>query len=198
MKTLLLSILGIGFVLSLLQGQGAPVTLNPFPPNSVATTVFTYSGTYPIYQCITKPNGPWNDGRVPASFSWTRTASTLTSIAVATNVGTVTTSTAHGLRVGNPVVVTGATVDTDLNATYVIATVPSTTTFTITTAAVADATYNESTLVLFTSAPRTTVAIWSIMKYLYDGSNNLISTAWANGTSTANQICSSASTLSYR
>jgi len=78
--------------------------------------------------------------------TWKRSDSTLTSIVVSTNVGTVTTSTAHNLVVGNPFVVSGATVDTDLNGDYVVVTIPSATTFTITTVSVSDATYNEATL----------------------------------------------------
>lgn len=75
----------------------------------------------------------------------TKVAATLTSIAVATNVGTVTWP-AHGLEAGCSVTISGATVDTDLNGTYIIATVSTVDAFTITTAAVADGTYTESTL----------------------------------------------------
>lgn len=192
-RSLLLLALGISPIWS----QGAPVTINPFPANVMPTQIFTYSGALPIYQCITKPNGPWNGVSVPASFSWTKAAATFTNVVVLTNVGTVTTSTAHGLRVGNPVTISGATVDADLNASYVIATVPSTTTFTIATVSVANATYTDATLVLTTTAPRSTAAIWAVQKFLYDGSN-LISTAWATGSPTANQICDNAATLNYR
>ncbi len=82
------------------------------------------------------------------SRSFTRAASTLTSISVTTNTATATTSAAHGLHVGQSIVVAGATVDTDLNATYAIATVPTSTTFTFTTVNVTGAptVYTESTL----------------------------------------------------
>ncbi len=105
------------------------------------------------------------------SFSWYRASATLTSIVVLTNAGTVTTSTAHGLAVGNLVTISGATVDTDLNGTYYIQTVGSTTTFTITTASVANATYTESTLEVATMAPRSSAAQWDIFKYTTSGSN---------------------------
>jgi hypothetical protein len=75
----------------------------------------------------------------------TKAAATLTSISVAANVGTVTWP-AHGLEAGCSVTISGATVDTDLNGTYAIVTAPTADTFTIATAAVADATYTEATL----------------------------------------------------
>lgn len=50
--------------------------------------------------------------------------------ALTSNVATITTSAAHGLFVGDTVKITG--VDTTFNGTWVIATVPSTTTFTYT------------------------------------------------------------------
>lgn len=100
--------------------------------------------------------------------SWSRATGTITSIAVATNVGTVTIP-AHGLAVGNLVTITGATVDADLNGTYYVQTVPGATTFTITTASVADGTYVEATLVLTTNAPLDTASIWGIMKLSYTG-----------------------------
>ena len=77
--------------------------------------------------------------------SATVAAGTLTSVAVATNVGTVTWP-AHGLEAGCSVTLSGATVDTDLNKAYTIATAPTADTFTIPTSSVADATYTETTL----------------------------------------------------
>jgi len=181
-----------------LWGQ-PPVAISPFPSSPMPSQIFIYSGSNMIYQCISRPNGPWNGISVPAQFSWTRAANTLTSIANSSTTGTVTTSTAHGLRPGNPVVVSGATVDTDLNGSYVVQTVGSTTTFTITTANVSSSTFTESTLVVTTTAPRSTVAIWTIQRFLYDGSNNLVGTQWANGAATDyTKICDSAATYSYR
>lgn len=149
-------------------------------PQAQPTVVIDYDGSNnPIYIGYAAPFGPWNNGSVPASFSWTRAAATLTSIVVATNVGTATTSTAHGLRIGNQVVVAGSTTAA-LNGTYRIATIPSTTTFTITTSGVADATYNNAAMTLTTTAPRTTVAIWNIECLNYT-SSNLIDKHWVNG-----------------
>ena len=193
-RSFLLLALGISPIWS----QGAPVTVNPFPANVMPTKVFTYSGNNKIYECTTKPFGPWNNGGVPASFSWTKAATTFTNVVVLTNVGTVTTSTAHGLRIGNKVVISGATVDTDLNATYIVATVPSTTTFTVATVSVADATYTDAGLVLTTAVPRSTAAIWTIQKFTYDGSNNKTGESWALGSPAAVNICDNAATLAFQ
>lgn len=58
----------------------------------------------------------------------TGTTVTVTNKALTTNVATLTTGTAHGLAVGDTVVVAG--VDATFDGTYVVATVPTTTTFT--------------------------------------------------------------------
>jgi hypothetical protein len=114
-----------------------------------------------------------------------RSDSTLTSIGVnsGTGVGTVTTnaSSPHGLYVGARVTISGATVDTDLNGTYVVQTVTSTTVYTITTANVGTATYTESTLVITTTNPLTTLPIWALLVNKYASAAagaNLIYSAW--------------------
>jgi hypothetical protein len=76
-----------------------------------------------------------------------RNDATLTSIVVAANVATATTAAAHGLWIGQKVTIAGATVDTDLNGGYTIASTPTSTTFTFATVSVANATYTEATLV---------------------------------------------------
>lgn len=195
--------LGIGFLGA--QQRGQLVDVSPYPGRNEPTRLMFYNATTHNleYMCLTPPVGPWGlQANVPASFSWTRSASTLTSIVDATNTSTVTTSTAHGLQIGNSITVSGATVDTDLNGTYVIQTVPTTTTFTITTANVGDATYTESTLVVTTTAPRSTVGIWAIARYQYTDTNNTTSVTisqWAgNGSGSYNNICDSRATLAYR
>ena len=82
---------------------------------------------------------------------WTIASGTLVSVVVASNVGTVTFSEAHGKIVGDKITISGATVDTDLNATYsvVAATVGgSTKKLTITTSSVSDATYTDAAMVI--------------------------------------------------
>jgi YD repeat-containing protein len=139
--------------------------------------------------------------------SWTRAATTLTSIVDADNTATVTTSTAHGLTVGAAVVISGEAGDTDLNGTYAVATVPSATTFTVTTANVTDDTYNGATLAVAHTGPLVTASIWRIERYYYDTAGNLVKTASAIGTSAApitsgrapaNLACSARATYLYR
>lgn len=57
---------------------------------------------------------------------------TVSNVARSSSTATITTSAAHGFRVGDEVIVAGLT-NGALNGTYTIATVPSTTTFTYTT-----------------------------------------------------------------
>ncbi len=181
-------VLLITVVASAQQG-GTPVQPVLYPYDQ-PIKFFDYDGSGNlIYTCQTKASGPWNNNSVPSTFSWTRAANTLTSIVDSTNTATVTTSTAHGLQVANAITISGATVDTDLNGTYYIQTVGSTTTFTITTANVTDATYTESTLAVSSTAPRLTVAIWSIFKFTYNGSNQLTNFQMSNGVPAMNQIC---------
>lgn len=115
---------------------------------------------------------------------------TLTSIVDSSNTSTVTTSAAHGLAIGHRIIVSGATGDTDLNGTYTVATVPSSTTFTITTASVTDATYNEATLTVTTTAPRTNLNIWLITKS-YWTSSYIDRTIFAYGQTARNKACDS-------
>ncbi len=177
----------IGLLLaSVVWGQGQPVNQTQGPPPDAFTTLLFYDGSNNItYTCKAKSQQP--------TFTWARSDSTLTSIMVLTNTGTVTTSTAHGLAVGNLVTVAGATVDTDLNGTYVIQTVGSTTTFTITTASVANATYTESTLTLSTTSPRSSAPQWDIFKFITTGSN-ITSIQKAGGKSAPNSICDNRAT----
>jgi hypothetical protein len=178
MKHLFIALL---FSLPLLaQNTGSPVSVVAFR-SSQPFRLFDYDGSNNlIYTAETQPFIDYSRIVGTSAFRWTRAASTLTNIVVSSNTGTITTSTAHGLSVDQQVCVTGATVDTDLNACYNVITVGSTTTATITTANVANATYTDATMVLSTNAPLTTQAIWSICKYTYT-TNNLVKTACAGG-----------------
>lgn len=178
MKTLVLLTLCAISVLA--QENGTPVSVVAFPP-SQPEKILDYSGSNLIYIGYSSPVIDYTRITGTSAFRWTRSASTLTSIVDSSNTATVTTSTAHGLQVGQLVTVSGATVDTDLNGTYYVQTVGSTTTFTITTSGVTDATYTESTLVVSTNAPLTTQPIWVIQKLSYDGSSNLVGVKCAFG-----------------
>ena len=122
----------------------------------------------------------------------------LTSIADAAAVSTVTTVNAHGLTIGNQITIGGSSGDTDLNGTYLIATVPTTKTFTIATASVSDATYTTTHMYFTSTDPRTSLSIWSVKKFAYDGSNNPISEMWADGNPAFDNVCDDQATLHYK
>ncbi len=179
------TIVGVLLIATALFAQTPVNQSQSIPPDAYTSLLFYDGSNYLIYSCKAKSIQP--------SFSWTKAATTLTNIVVLTNVGTVTTSTAHGLAIGNLVTVSGATVDTDLNGIYYIQTVGSTTTFTITTASVANATYTDATLAMSTTAPRSTAAIWDIFKYTISGTN-VVAIQKAGGKSGTNSICDNRST----
>lgn len=154
------------------QNSDPAVSMSGGPPSRGWTALYKYtiisSADYIEYICLAPTN------QLPLSAS-------ITQIVDSSNTATVTTAVAHGLSVNNKVVIAGVTGDTDLNGTYVILTVPSSTTFTFTSASVTDATYNNTGITLTSSAPRTNLPIWAIKKYTYGGTGgtSLISTQWA-------------------
>ncbi len=174
---------------SLLGQDGTPVNDSIGPPWVSWSTIIKYSGSNVIATCVARSQQPTATFGVSAS-----TPFVLTSIAVATNVGTATTVSDHGLNIGDKIVVTGGTVDPDINSTYAIVTVPTTKTFTITTVAVSDGTFNNAALQFTTNSPRTTQPIWAITKFTLSGSNT-VAVKWANGTAAPNQICDNSATL---
>jgi hypothetical protein len=99
-----------------------------------------------------------------AGLTWSIPAVTLTSIAVSSNVATATIPVAHYMVTGDRVTVSGATVDTDLNGIYPIASTPTPTTFTFATTSVADATYTDAALAI-AAAPKS-LAIGASARYL--------------------------------
>lgn len=179
------------------QQTGQPVGIVQFP-NQTPTRLLDYAGGSNLTYLCQAPT--INQTSTPSwyTYSLSVAASTLTNIVVATNVGTATTPSAHGLMVGQNTTVSGSTTSA-LNATYVIATIPSTTTFTFTTAGVGDATYNNGPLTVSGEAPLLTSPIWSIQHFTYDASNNLTSTQCANGSCQAlSNKCSDRATLGYK
>lgn len=178
------------------QTTGQPVAVVLYPPET-PTRFLDYTGTNLIYLCIASPT---NKTSTPANYTYSLsvTGGGLTSIVVLTNVGTVTTVGAHGLMAGQTVTVSGSTTPA-LNGAYVIQSITSTTVFTITTAGVGNATYNNGPLTVSGNAPLLTSPIWSIAHYLYDGSNNLTGSQCANGACAAQtNICASRTTLNYK
>ena len=118
-----------------------------------------------------------------------RSDSTLTSIAVATNVATVTCATNCGMWAGFRVYVSGATVDTDLNGAYTVTTSASATTYTFPTANVADGTYTEATLQVSTNFPLTTALVWTITALKYNAGGNLATAVFAANAGNVSTPC---------
>lgn len=190
----ILLLAGAAGLFSQTTGQAVVVVLYP---QETPTRFLDYTGTNLIYACVASPT---NKTATPGyyTYSLSVTGATLTSIVVLTNVGTVTTAAAHGLMVGQTTTVSGSTTSA-LNANYVIQTVPSTTTFTIATSGVGNATYNNAALTLSGVAPLLTSPIWSIAHYTYDGSSNLTGSQCANGAcSQQSNICANRATISYK
>jgi hypothetical protein len=156
-------------------------------PNSPIVTHLLYDGSGNItFVCKSPQAGPITTQKVSNS--------TLTNIVVSANVGTVTTSAAHGLYVGARVTITGATVDTDLNGTYTVRSVTSSTAYTITTAAVADATYTDAGLVITTKFPLLTATRWAILAMPLNSSSLLDGTVFESTGTGYGLACSTAST----
>lgn len=110
--------------------------------------------------------------------SWQRSDSSLTSIVVATNVGTVTTASAHGLYIGARVTVSGSTTAA-LNGVYTVVSAPTSTTYTIATSGVGDGTYNTANLAVSTNNPLTVSPVWAIKVFTYSGTS-LTASYWAD------------------
>ena len=146
------------------------LSLSAFAQATLNVDQFAYDGNGNMTaKCSSPQNGPTS--------TWTVAATTLTSIAVSTNVGTVTFSAAPGLYVGARITVSGSTTAA-LNGTYLVSAVAGSTA-TITTAGVGDATYNTSALVISTSYPLTNQGVWSIQKFVYNTSNQFTGKYWA-------------------
>ncbi len=105
--------------------------------NSAATIVTSQNNGFAIGETVTVAGvGAPFDGTFTVTgtpytnaFSYTTAAITIANTALTSNVATITTSTPHGLTVGQLVDVVGAT-NTAFNGTFAVASVPTTTTFT--------------------------------------------------------------------
>lgn len=81
-------------------------------------------------------NASWRSDRRTRFESWIRTGgkpAAISNLALTTNVATITTSTNHNLSIGqtvNVAMLTGPTLFGDVNGTFIVASIPSTTTFT--------------------------------------------------------------------
>ncbi len=179
------------------QQTGQPVGIVQFPTQTPTRYLDYNGGSNLTYLCLAPSI---NQTSTPSNYTYSLSVSggTLTNIVVLTNVGTATTVAAHGLMVGQTTTVSGSTTSA-LNAAYVIATVPTTTTFTIATSGVGNATYSTSGLTVSGEAPLLTKPIWAIQHFTYDASNNLTGTQCVNGScQTLTNKCSDRATLGYK
>jgi hypothetical protein len=179
------------------QNSDPAVSISGGPPAKGWTVLYAYttitSADYVEYICSARSDQP-------------NLSASVTQIVDSANTATVTTSAAHGLAVNNRVAIAGVTGDTDLNATYTILTVPSSTTFTVTSANVTDTTYNNTGITASSNAPRSNQPIWAIKRFTYGGTGgtSLLAVQWAvtgsntkSGTGQAN-ACDSRTTLAYQ
>ena len=172
-------ILAMALVGTLLAQTAPPVNPSSGPPPFPVVKLFcdasscTTAYSTLAYVCYAQQPGP--------TTTWSVAGGTLTSIADSANTSTVTTPTAHGLWIGAHVTISGVTTSggTALNGSYVVLTVPTSATFTITTAGVTDATYTDATMALSTNSPLITAARWAILVLGYN-SSTLMSAYWAN------------------
>lgn len=191
MRTLTILFLSIA---GLFAQTSPEYTQSVAPPTTPYTSLFYRDGSSNVeYICKALSNQP--------TYVWYAANGTpvLTSIVDSTNTATITTATDHGLLAGNRVQIFGVTSDVDLNGSYVIATVPSGNTFTITTANVTDGTYNgtsDSGMKMSTNSPRTTASVWSIQRNFYT-TTYIDRTAWAEGTTATTNACSSRTSYAY-
>lgn len=113
---------------------------------------------------------------------WTIDAGTLVNFVDSGTTGTVNFTNAHNLEAGMIITFENFTGDTDINGTYIIATIVDTDTITVTTANVTDATYNNGGARAYTICARTGDLVWSIQRMTYTGTN-LITQKFADGAS---------------
>jgi len=162
-----------------LAQQGPDVTISPFAPMNPAQKVYGYTGANLIYTCTAKTDYPLSG---PVSISAGTNASPV-----------VFTSTGHGFNTASrPIVsISGGTGNwAAVNGDFV-ATIVDTNTFSIPVDSTAFGAVT-GTIVFRTQAPRLNQPQWSVIRYFYDGSNNLISSVWLGGSSALRAKCSDA------
>ncbi len=179
-------------VVSAFGQMGQPVNVSISSPTTAYTSLLFYSGSDLQYICKAASQQNTATFIIGGSSPYE-----LTSVVVLTNVGTVTTVSDNGLKVNDRITISGATVDSDLNATYKVATITNSKVFTIATVSVANATYVDVGMKFTTTAPRTTMPIWAIEKFTVAASL-VTQIQWAVGSSGTSQICDNRAALSYQ
>lgn len=183
----------IGFALvGVLWGQGGQAVnqVGGAPPFATVQQYYYNGASTPqvIYICSAPQFAPvtvFAISGVPA----------LTSIAVSTNVGTITFGATAQFWVGQQLTVAGSTT-APLNGTYKVQTV-SGSTVTITTVGVSDGTYNNAAMTVSTNEPLLNALLWSIQVFNYPATN--LGTSYFGGNPQGNTVpsglaCSARST----
>lgn len=146
----------------------------------------------PVYPNARPWNPPFQPGPGLDAGTFKKSDSTLTSIVVSSNLGTFTVPGGHGYVTGQPVITSGATVDTDLNKQCLI-TVSSSTVFTCPTVSVANGTYSESTLKITSSDKVLAGCGWECM--VNDGYDSYLEYLAPSGSTTNWALTTSVNTL---
>lgn len=173
-------------------GQNSSITQSRYPGET--TLIFRDGSNNQQYFCTAVSQQP--------TYTWTTTAM-ITSIVDSGSTSTITFASAHGLLADNRIYILGMTSagTTALNAAagFVVA-VSSTTVVTITTSGVTDGTYTPSTdpaMAIWTIAPRTTAAIWQIIRQYFTTTYTDRITL-ADGDSSPSKICDNRATYGYQ
>lgn len=156
------------------------VSLSTGPPPAPFVNLFDYDGSGNlIYRGIAPAFLQANASCVGGgSTCIQRSDSTLTSVVVATNVATVTCSSACGAWVGMRMIISGCTTAA-VNGTFTVLSAPTATTYTL-AITVADGTYNNAAMAINTNYPLTTQSVWEIQVSKFNGSSQVIATVPAN------------------
>ena len=141
------------------QQIGGPATVTSTVVAPTHNLVMSTSSGYTYNYYVTANNA---FGSSSPALAVAPSAATISNVSLATNVVTITTAAAHGFAVGQTVVV-AATTATAVNGTFVIATVPTSTTFTyaLTHADISAATDTGTAKIFGAPAAPTAVIFWT-------------------------------------
>lgn len=160
MKRLLLT---LALAAGSLFAQGQSVNQVQGPPPQAWVSQFYYNGSNQVtYICTAQQSAPLTTFAIAGTPA-------LTNIVVATDVGTITFGASAQFWVGQQLTVAASTTAA-LNGTYKVQTVIGST-VTITTAGVADATYNNAAMTVSTVEPLLNASLWSIQVFNYPTAN---------------------------
>jgi hypothetical protein len=133
-----------------------------YPGQSLVTQYYT-SGGNTNYIC-------YASAIQPATIFPVNAAATLISVAVSSNVGTITFSSTSYMWPGQRIAIGGATTNTVLNGNYAVTGVSGSTATIALPLISGSPTYTDSTMYVETQAPMLNSLAWAIQVYTYSGS----------------------------